>query len=92
MHIIIQKIMFIIQVWDGEFTGGNQLSMLGDALYLNEGSEYGKTLLQSISYYYDFELGCNHIGKSFTIRLGHHFPSHFVSHNNWWSNIIIFIF
>ena len=71
--------------WGG-FTGGNQLSMLGAALYLNEGSEYGKKLLQSISYFYDFELGCNHNGKSFTTGLGHHFPVHFVSHNNWWYN------
>ena len=60
--------------------------MLGICLYLNEGSEYGDKLLQSISYFYDFELGCNHYGRTFTTGLGHSFPIHFVSHNNWWFN------
>ena len=45
--------------WGG-FTGGNQLSMLGICLYLNDGTEQGNKLLQSISYFYDYELGCNH--------------------------------
>ena len=55
--------------WGG-FTGGNQLSMLGIALYLNDGTEAGEVLLQSISYFYDFELGCNHVGRTFTTGLG----------------------
>ena len=71
--------------WGG-FTGGNQLSMLAVGLYLNEGTEQGKKILQSISYFYDFVLGCNHAGRTFTTGLGHHFPIHFVSHNNWWFN------
>jgi len=71
--------------WGG-FTGGNQLSLLGITLYLNDGTETGDILLQSISYFYDFELGCNHVGRTFTTGLGHHFPIHFVSHNNWWFN------
>ena len=71
--------------WGG-YTGGHQLSLLGVALYINEGTESGNTLLQTISYFYDFELGCNHPGRTFTTNLGHHFPIHFVSHNNWWYN------
>ena len=71
--------------WGG-FTGGNQLSMLGICLYLNDGTEPGNKLLQSISYFYDFVSGCNHYGRTFTTGLGHHFPIHFVSHNNWWFN------
>ena len=71
--------------WGG-FTGGNQLSRLGIALYLNDGTETGEILLQSISYFYDFELGCNHAGRTFTTGLGHHFPIHFVSQYNWWFN------
>ena len=70
----------------GLFTCGHQISMLGVALYLNEGTEPGNKVLQSISYFYDFELGCNHNGKSFTTGLGHHYPIHFVSNNNWWYN------
>ena len=31
-------------------------------------------------------MGCNHFGRTFTTGLGHHFPIHFVSHNNWWFN------
>ena len=71
--------------WGG-FTGQNQLTMLGVGLYLNEGKEAGNQILQTISYFYDFELGCNHAGRTFTTNLGHHFPIHFVSHNNWWYN------
>ena len=71
--------------WGG-FTGGNQLSMLGVGLYLNEGTEPGNKILQSISYFHDFVLGCNHYGRTFTTGLGHSFPIHFVSGNNWWFN------
>jgi hypothetical protein len=70
----------------GSYTSGNQLSMLGVALYINEGTETGNTVLQAISYFYDFELGCNHPGRTFTTNLGHSFPIHFVSNNNWWYN------
>ena len=71
--------------WGG-FTGGNQLEMLGIGLFLNDGTEPGNIILQSISYFNDFELGCNHYGRTFTTGLGHHFPIHFVSGNNWWYN------
>ena len=71
--------------WGG-FTGNPQISMLAVGLYLNEGTEPGNKILQSISYFYDFELGCNHNGKSYTTGLGHHFPIHVVSHVNWWYN------
>ena len=71
--------------WGG-FTGGNQLEMLGIGLFLNDGTEPGNIILQSISYFNDFELGCNHYGRTFTTGLGHHFPIHFVSVNNWWYN------
>ena len=71
--------------WGG-FTAGHQISLLGVALYLNNGTAVGDKLLQSIAYFYDFELGCNHYGRTFTTGLGHHFPIHFVSHNNWWFN------
>jgi hypothetical protein len=71
--------------WGG-FTGGNQLEMLGIGLFLNDGTEQGNIILQSISYFNDFELGCNHYGRTFTTGLGHHFPIHFVSGNNWWYN------
>jgi hypothetical protein len=71
--------------WGG-FTGQHQLTMLGVGLYLNEGKEPGNKILQSISYYYDFELGCNHAGRTFTTNLGQHFPIHFVNTNNWWFN------
>ena len=70
----------------GAFTGQNQLTMLGVGLYLNEGKEVGDQMLQAISFFYDFELGCNHAGRTFTTNLGHHFPIHFVNHNNWWYN------
>ena len=36
--------------WGG-FTGGKQLAILGVTLYLNEGTEQGDKILQSISYY-----------------------------------------
>ena len=71
--------------WGG-FTGGNQLELLGIGLFLNDGTEQGNIILQSISYFNDFELGCNHYGRTFTTGLGHHFPIHFVSVNNWWYN------
>ena len=71
--------------WGG-FIGNNQLSLLAVALYLNDGKESGKIILQSISYFYDFELGCNHYGRTFTTGLGHHFPIHFVSNVNWYYN------
>ena len=70
----------------GLYTGGNQLSMLAIGLYLNYGTEVGNKILQAISYFYDFELGCNHFGRTFTTGLGHHFPIRFVSENNWWLN------
>ena len=71
--------------WGG-FTGGNQLSLMAPCLYLNDGTETGELLLQTISYFYDFSLGCNHYGRTFTTGLGHHYPIHFVNHNNWWLN------
>ena len=52
--------------WGG-FTGGNQLEMLGIGLFLNEDIEQGNIILKSISYFNDFELGCNHYGKIFTL-------------------------
>lgn len=77
---------YYINMGWGAYTGGNQLSMLAIGLYLNQGKELEKKILQAISYFYDFELGCNHFGRTFTTGLGHHFPIHFVSHNNWWFN------
>ena len=71
--------------WGG-FTGGNQLEMLGIGLFLNDGTEPGNIILQSISYFNDFELGCNHYGRTFTTGLGHHLPIHFVCGNNCWYN------
>ena len=71
--------------WGG-FIGSTQLALMSIYLYLNDGTEEGNKLLQTISYFYDFTLGCNHSGRTFTTNLGHHFPMYFVSHNNWWFN------
>lgn len=57
----------------GQYIGGNQLSMLAVGLYLNKGKEPEKKILQAISNFYDFSLGCNHFGRTFTTGLGHHF-------------------
>ena len=65
----------------GNFNGGPQLEYLVMACHLIP--EKKETFLQSISFYYDFSMGCNHLGKSFTTGLGHFYPLRFVSHPNW---------
>ena len=65
----------------GNFNGGPALEYLVMACHLM--AEKKETYLQSISYYYDFSMGCNHLGKSFTTGLGLSYPLRIVSHPNW---------
>ena len=65
----------------GNFNGGPSLEYLVMGCHLFP--EKKETLLQAISYYYDFSMGCNHLGKSFTTGLGYSYPLRIVSHPNW---------
>ena len=65
----------------GNFNGGPALEYLVMAVHLMP--EKKETFLQSISFYYDFSMGCNHLGRSFTTGLGISYPVRFVSHPNW---------
>ena len=65
----------------GNFNGGPALEYLVMACHLMP--EKKEIFLQSISFYYDFSMGCNHLGRSFTSGLGLFFPVRFVSIPNW---------
>ena len=65
----------------GNFIGGPALEYLVMACHLMP--EKKETFLQSISYYYDFNMGCNHLGRSFTTGLGISYPVRLVSNPNW---------
>ena len=65
----------------GNFNGGPSLEYLVMACHLMP--ENKETFLQSISCYYDFSMGCNHLGRSFTTGLGISYPLRLVSHPNW---------
>ena len=65
----------------GNFNGGPALEYLVMACHLMP--EKKETFLQAISFYYDFSMGCNHLGKSFTTGLGISYPVRLVSHPNW---------
>jgi hypothetical protein len=65
----------------GNFNGGPALEYLVMACHLIP--EKKDIFLQSISFYYDFSMGCNHLGRSFTTGLGLFFPVRLVSHPNW---------
>ena len=65
----------------GNFNGGPALEYLVMGCHLIP--EKRETLLQSISFYYDFSMGCNHLGRSFTTGLGQFYPVRLVSHPNW---------
>ena len=65
----------------GNFNGGPALEYLVMACHLMP--ENKETFLQSISFYYDFSMGCNHLGRSFTTGLGISYPVRLVSHPNW---------
>ena len=65
----------------GNFNGGPELEYLVMACHLIP--EKKDIYLQSISYYYDFSMGCNHVGRSFTTGLGHFYPVRLVSCPFW---------
>jgi hypothetical protein len=65
----------------GNFNGGPSLEYLVMACHLMP--ENKETFLQSISFYYDFSMGCNHLGRSFTTGLGISYPVRLVSLPNW---------
>ena len=65
----------------GNYAGGPSLEYLVMACHLMP--ENKETYLQSISFYYDFSMGCNHLGRSITTGLGYFFPVRYVSHPNW---------
>ena len=65
----------------GNYAGGPALEYLVMACHLMP--ENKETYLQAISYYYDFSMGCNHLGRSITTGLGYFYPVRFVSHPNW---------
>ena len=65
----------------GNFNGGPSLEYLVMACHLMP--ENKEIFLQSISFYYDFSMGCNHLGRSFTTGLGISYPVRLVSHPNW---------
>ena len=65
----------------GIFNGGPALEYLVMACHLVP--EKKDIFLQAISFYYDFSMGCNHLGRSFTTGLGQFYPVRLVSHPFW---------
>ena len=65
----------------GNFNGGPSLEYLVMACHIIP--EKKETFLQAISFYYDFNTGCNHLGRSFTTGLGQFYPLRLVSHPFW---------
>ena len=65
----------------GNFNGGPSLEYLVMGCHLMPDKK--EELLQAISFYYDFSMGCNHLGRSFTTGLGYSYPLRIVSHPNW---------
>ena len=65
----------------GNFNGGPALEYLVMACHIIP--EKKDTFLQMISFYYDFSMGCNHLGRSFTTGLGQSYPLRLVSHPFW---------
>ena len=65
----------------GNYAGGPALEYLVMACHLMP--ENKETYLQAISYYYDFSMGCNHLGRSITTGLGYFYPLRYVGNSNW---------
>ena len=69
----------------GNFNGGPMIEYHLLSSFLNkDDSDMLKKTKQGLSYYYDFSMGCNHFGRSFTTGLGHVYPLRLLSHPNWW--------
>ena len=66
----------------GNYIGGPQIEYLVMGYFLRPNDR--KAYLQSLAYYYDFQMGCNHQGRSLTTGLGHVYPIKFVSHPMWY--------
>ena len=67
----------------GNFIGGALLEYHALGYFLL-GSEYRSKVLQGLTYYYDFSMGCNHVGRTFTTGLGQYYPVKLLSHPQWW--------